>query len=533
MLVRVPQRTVLLAVLAVPGVAFGQSQASPTDTTCDIRDSGAVNDGMTDNTAAIQAAIEACASQGGGIVQVDGGGTYVTGPLRLEDHVFLKVAAPTVLKNTVDHTVYQPAFIGYPFQFANDPSATGIGPSLPGHPEAMISGEGLTDTGIIGDGTIDGSGADAPPASIDNGQNWWAMAAAAKSLTDYSQASFQGNAVLAATSYAGTNFPDIPTSNGLPRPWLVEFYNCKDVTVGGVLLTNSPMWNLVLRYDTNVEVAGLRVLNDPSSANTDGIDPVGSQKLRLHGLSISTGDDNVAIKSGLPGIPAGSYYQPPYNLPRVPTSDLRVENSVFGRGHGLSIGSETVNGIQHIRARNIQFLGTDNGFRIKAGRDRGNQIFDIDVRDLKMTDVGTPLSLSAYYPTIPGPTQGDIAQPEPAATRPYVHDISISAVEANNPGTVRGQTTGPSLVVGVPESPIASLTLRDVAINSAAPVYIRLRNVDGLTCQNVGVAPVSASTPSQGHVFDNEGGLQAIEGCDVSPVVIAPEGNAGTPQVGQ
>ena len=527
-----PQRIILLAALAAPGVALGQSRAPSTGNACDTRDFGAVDDGMTDNTAAIQTAIEACASRGGGTVQIDGGGTYVTGPLHLENHVFLKIVAPTVLKNTVDHAVYQPAFIGYPFQFANDPSATGIGPSLPGYPEAMISGDGLTDTGIIGDGTIDGSGADAPPASIDNGQSWWAMAAAAKSLTDYSQASFQGNSVLAATSYASTDFPDIPTSNGLPRPWLVEFYNCKDVMVGGVLLTNSPMWNLVLRYDTNVDVVGLRVLNDPSSANTDGIDPVGSQKLRLSGLAISTGDDNVAIKSGLPGIPAGSYYKPPYNLPRIPTSDLRVEDSVFGRGHGLSIGSETVNGVQHIRARNIQFLGTDNGFRIKTGRDRGNQIFDICVRDLKMTDVGTPLSLSEYYPTIPEPTQGDIAQPEPAATRPYVHDISINTVEANNPGTVRTQTTGPSLIVGVPESPIANLTLGDIAINSAAPVYIRLRNVDGLTCQNVGVTPVSVSTPSQGHVFDNEGGLQAIEGCDVSPTVIAPEGNAGIPQAG-
>ncbi len=212
---------------------------------------------------------------------VDGGGTYVTGPLHLESHVFLRIVAPTVLKNTVDHTLYQPAFIGYPFQFANEPSVTGVGPSLPGRPEAMIAGDGLTDTGIIGDGTIDGSGADAPPASIDNGQSWLAMAAAAKSLTDYSQASFQGNALLAATSYARMNFPDIPTSNGLPRPWLVEFSNCKDVKVGGVLLTNSPMWNLVLRYDTTVEVANLRVLNDPNSANTDGIDPVGSQNHRI------------------------------------------------------------------------------------------------------------------------------------------------------------------------------------------------------------------------------------------------------------
>jgi polygalacturonase len=529
MFVRAPQWIVLLAALAGPGSALAQNQQPRSSTTCDIRASGAANDGTTDNTAAIQAAIESCAGQGGGIVLVDGGGTYVTGPLHLESHVFLKIVAPAVLKNTVDHALYQPAFIGYPFQFANDPSVTGVGPSLPGHPEAMISGNGLTDTGVIGDGTIDGSGADSPPASIDNGQSWLAMAKAAKSLTDYSRASFQDNAVLGATSYASQSYPDIPTTNGLPRPWFVEFYNCMNVSIGSVLLTNSPMWDLVLRYDTNVEVTGLRVLNDPTAPNTDGIDPVGSQKLRFSNLAISTGDDDIAIKSGLPGIPSGVYYQPPYNLPRLPTSDLTVENSTFGRGGGLAIGSETVNGIQHIRARNIQFLGTGDGIHLKTGRDRGNQIFDIVISDLQMTDVGTPLLLSEYYPTIPGPTQGDIAQPEPANTRPYVHDITISNVQANNPGTVLNQITGPSQIIGIPESPIYNLTLENIMLNSSAPNYIRLRNVNGLTCRNVGVAPVSVTTPSQGHVFDNESGLQNINGCDVSPMVIAPEGNAGTP----
>ncbi len=65
-----PQRIVLLAALAMPGVAFGESQVSPTGNACDIRDSGAINDGMTDNTASMQAAIEACAGQGGGTVLV-------------------------------------------------------------------------------------------------------------------------------------------------------------------------------------------------------------------------------------------------------------------------------------------------------------------------------------------------------------------------------------------------------------------------------------------------------------------------------
>ena len=140
---------------------------------------GAVNDGKTDNTTAIQTAIDRCAARGGGVLPISGGGTYVTGPIELRSRVVLRIVAPTVLKNIADHTRYQPAFIGYPFRFANDPAVTGTGPLLPGKPEAMISAFNAEDTGIIGDGTIDGSGADAVAATPDNpgGLSWWQLAA--------------------------------------------------------------------------------------------------------------------------------------------------------------------------------------------------------------------------------------------------------------------------------------------------------------------------------------------------------------------
>ena len=120
--------------------------------------------GKTDNTTAIQAAIDRCALGDGGIVPIAGGGVYLTGPIELRSRVLLRISAPTVLKNTNDHTRYQPAFIGYPFQFANNPAVTGTGPLLPGKPEAMISAVDVVESGIIGDGTIDGSGAD--PAAL-------------------------------------------------------------------------------------------------------------------------------------------------------------------------------------------------------------------------------------------------------------------------------------------------------------------------------------------------------------------------------
>jgi polygalacturonase len=482
---------------------------------CDPRSHGAVNDGKTDNTTAIQAAIDRCAARGGGIVPIAGGGIYITGPIELKSRVMLRIDAPTILKNTTDHTRYQPAFIGYPFRFANDPAVTGTGPLLPGKPEAMISAASVEDSGILGDGTIDGSGDDAAAgATPDNpgALSWWQLAANAKSLTSY------------------PGFPDIPTSNGLPRPWLIEFYNSKRIRIEGVLLTNSPMWDLALRYDSDVVVDGLRVFNnanDPTGApNTDGVDLVGSTDVELTRLDIDTGDDDVAMKSGLPGIdpahpgiPTFAYYKPPYNLPRIPLRDVHISHSTFKRGHGMSVGSETVNGVSRIRAHDIAFLGTDNGFRIKTGRDRGNEIADMVIERLQMTDVTTPISLSEYYPTIPGPTQGDLTQPHIPATQPLVHDITISEVSAINPRTVRAVNTSGGLIVGIPESPIRSISLNRISIVTAdsSGTYTRLRNIDQITCRQVTVTPLLQSLPNLGHTFDNEGGLSNVTGCDVAP----------------
>jgi polygalacturonase len=185
----------------------------------------------------------------------------------------------------------------------------------------------------------------------------------------------------------------------------------------------------------------------------------------------------------------------------------------------MSVGSETVNGVNHIRAHDITFLGTDNGFRIKTGRDRGNEIFDMKIERLTMTDVTTPISLSAYYPTIPTPTQGDLTQPQIPATQPRVHDIEISDLTATNPQTVRAVTSSGGLVIGLPESPIRRVVLKRISIASAngSGIYTRLRNVDQITCSNVTLAPLNLGLPSLGHIFDNEGGLSNLTGCDVPP----------------
>src|ERR1039458_8946694 len=58
----------------------------------DIRDFGAVGDGVTLNTQTIQAAIDRCTGDGGGTVVVPAG-RFLTGTIRLKDHVVLHVSS--------------------------------------------------------------------------------------------------------------------------------------------------------------------------------------------------------------------------------------------------------------------------------------------------------------------------------------------------------------------------------------------------------------------------------------------------------
>ncbi len=65
-----------------------KTESAPLD--CRVRAYGAIGDGTTLNTVAINAAIQDCASRGGGTVVIEAG-TYRTGTVRLLDNITLKL----------------------------------------------------------------------------------------------------------------------------------------------------------------------------------------------------------------------------------------------------------------------------------------------------------------------------------------------------------------------------------------------------------------------------------------------------------
>ena len=210
---------------------------------CNPRAFGAKGDGISKDTAAIQAAIDACAKQGGGTVRLIAG-TYLSAPIVLKSNITLQLDKGATLLGSADHADYPPLTM---FHL----------PDL----QPLVSATSAVHLAITGEGVIDG-----------NGESWWQEARSVRNA-----------GVLGA---------------GHPRPKLIIFDHCQHVRVEGVTIQNSPMWQLVPYYSDDVVIRNIRVLAPPRSPNTDAIDPFSSSRVVIDHVYADVGDDNIAIKSG-------------------------------------------------------------------------------------------------------------------------------------------------------------------------------------------------------------------------------------------
>jgi len=391
---------------------------------CPVQQYGAKGDGKTLDTGAIQKAIDACASQGGGTVKLAGTAKFISAPLVLKSHITLEIAAGTTLEASTNHDDFPEIE-----QFHD----TGR--------QSLLSATGAEGITIRGGGIIDG-----------RGESWWPNRA-----------------------------------EGYTRPRLIVFDHCKHVLMENITVQNSPMWQIVPYYSEDLTFRNMKVLAPlPDGHNTDGIDPFSSKHIVIDHVTIDTGDDNVAIKSGQPGS-AG---------PDDPTVDVTITDCLFLKGHGLSIGSEVAGGVQHVRAERVTFKGTTAGIRIKSGRDRGADVSDLVYKDITMEDVATPIQITDYY-SAGGSKEGAAAVSPAPVTRltPHMHDIVIENLKATGAKVAMD-------IEGLPEAPVLGVQLKNVTIDAVkgAKVYYATVVSQGLLIKAQSGPPVQAGAGAKGNL---------------------------------
>jgi polygalacturonase len=228
---------------------------------------GAKADGLTLNTAAINAAIEACSKKGGGVVVVPEG-LWLTGPIVLKNNVNLHLEKNALLQFTADFNQY--------------PLVKGNWEGLPQmRNQSPLSANNATNIAITGYGVIDGSGNAWRMVKKDklNETQWKKLLSSGGVLSEDkktwypSEKSLKGSKLKNPGEITADKTADFYESiKDFLRPNLLVFTNCKRVLLEGVTFQNSPAWCLHPLMSQDITVRNGNVKNSWSAQNGDGID---------------------------------------------------------------------------------------------------------------------------------------------------------------------------------------------------------------------------------------------------------------------
>lgn len=335
-----------------------------------VLDHGAVGDGKTLNTTALQSAINACPR--GGIVLIPAG-TFLSGALTLKSDMTLLIAKDGVLKGTANPADYTPfnrnRFEGW---------------------------EMNTHASLLNAGRLDASG----PANLRN-----------LSIRGEGKISGGGKKLYDATMALYPKKVDGLRARGR----LILLMNAENVEISGLTIEEGPCWTLHYIYSSNVSLHGLTIRSNVH--NGDGIDPDSSKNSLIFNCTFDTGDDCIAIKSGKN--PEGAVIS-------RPTENVRIFDCTFKRGHGISIGSEMSGGVRNVLVEDCVAGPLLHGLQIKATEERGGFVENVTVRDCDLRQI-------TVYTKLPYNNDGAAAPAAPFFRNFRFENIDLTQADPTKP----------------------------------------------------------------------------------------------------
>ena len=222
-----------------------------------ILDFGALGDGLHNDTAAIQAAIDACHAAGGGRVLFPGGRVYRSGALVLRSDLELHLEMGAVLKGSDNLADYRL------FGGGSDAPQKRAVPSY-----------------------VNCEYAGAPTHYFLYAKNCRNLAITGMGILDGNEEIFYGE--VTKWHIEGIFYPRAP---------MLFAENVEQLTLENITFRRSAFWTVHLVGCRDVLISGIRILNNLRMANCDGIDPDHCQNVRIQGCHIECADDCIVFKN--------------------------------------------------------------------------------------------------------------------------------------------------------------------------------------------------------------------------------------------